>query len=291
MLKSCLPYLGPSDCIEIKEKNKNNGGNNYESKSSWKWKEELEEAAHNSNNFPSSSSDQYPSFGFESSSSSSKHIFVRVVHAGGKVDHYPKAVLASKLLEKIPSGKWLTRPEVFKHPHDSVICPEEYLLPGHKYYVMPLSTIHKLKRKHHKIMSTTANNNNSLQLEPGTSSSVLDNMEFRQHSNHDHQITSSSGDDDEFNNNNNIMEEGDREEDGDYCSFSSASDFYLTTSISSGNNNVNDNGGSSTILGTGSSSGSIRRPAARILLPVGKPKALSGYTWEPGLPSIRELSP
>ncbi|KAF5450243.1 hypothetical protein F2P56_030610 [Juglans regia] len=75
-----------------------------------------------------------------------KNIYVRIVHAGGREELYPNAIPASKLMEKYP-GMSVARPEVFKSPHDSLLCPEDSLLPGQKYYVVPSSTVQKLKHK------------------------------------------------------------------------------------------------------------------------------------------------
>lgn len=82
-------------------------------------------------------------------SSQSKSIFVRIVHAGGQVELFPNAVPASLLMEKYP-GKCVARPEVFKKPQESLLRPEESLLPGHKYYILPSTTAQKLKRKQQK---------------------------------------------------------------------------------------------------------------------------------------------
>ncbi|KAF5746562.1 hypothetical protein HS088_TW06G00733 [Tripterygium wilfordii] len=79
----------------------------------------------------------------------SKKKFVRIVHAGGQKELYRSAVPASMLMEKYP-GMCIARPEVFKSPHKSLLGPEETLLPGHKYYVIPSNTAQKLKRKHSK---------------------------------------------------------------------------------------------------------------------------------------------
>ncbi|PON64236.1 hypothetical protein PanWU01x14_125500 [Parasponia andersonii] len=77
----------------------------------------------------------------------SKDMFVRIIHPGGREELYSSAVPAFHLLEKYP-GKCVARPEVFKNPHESLVWPEEKLLPGQKYYIVPSSTVQKLKRKH-----------------------------------------------------------------------------------------------------------------------------------------------
>lgn len=220
MLKSCLPYLGSPDCLD-----------NNDTKST-----ELEGQGQGQGQDKMNS----PSL---DCTLELKQILVRVVHAGGKVEHYPNAVIAARVLEKLPAGKWLARPEVFRQPHESIIRAEEYLVPGHKYYVVPLSTIKKLKRKHNKMSGGT---------QEEMSSDVSAVVEAR-----DYESRESECMDD---------------------SFSSARDFYVRkvkkwTSTSNGH-----------------ARGSSRR-GGRMLVPHAKPKPCSGYTWEPGLTSIQELSP
>ncbi|KAF6137089.1 hypothetical protein GIB67_030853 [Kingdonia uniflora] len=72
---------------------------------------------------------------------------VRIIHAGGLVELYNHPIPASIVMEKHP-GMCLTRPEIFKSPHDSLLHPAERLFPGQKFYLVPCTTIQKLKRKH-----------------------------------------------------------------------------------------------------------------------------------------------
>ncbi|XP_028754547.1 uncharacterized protein LOC114714015 [Neltuma alba] len=83
-----------------------------------------------------------PDYSFQKSND----IFVRIVHGGGKQELYQDAILASKLMEKYP-GMCVARPEVFKNPHQSVLWPEERLLPGKKYIIISFRDVGKLKRK------------------------------------------------------------------------------------------------------------------------------------------------
>ncbi|XP_062110413.1 uncharacterized protein LOC133822181 [Humulus lupulus] len=80
-------------------------------------------------------------------SSKSKDIFVRIVHPGGREELYPSALTAFQLLKKYP-GKCVARPDVFKNPHESLLWPEEKLLLGQKYLIIPSSTVQKLKQKY-----------------------------------------------------------------------------------------------------------------------------------------------
>lgn len=77
----------------------------------------------------------------------SRDISVRIVHAGGREELYQNVVTASQVMKKYP-GMSVVRSEVFKNPHESLLCPEDDLLPGQKYYIIPSTTVQKLKRRH-----------------------------------------------------------------------------------------------------------------------------------------------
>ncbi|XP_021901191.1 uncharacterized protein LOC110817100 [Carica papaya] len=77
----------------------------------------------------------------------SKNLFVRVVHPGGEEESYQTAIPASQMMDRY-TGMCVARPEVFKNPHDSLLQPEEKLLPGQKYLLIPLTTVQKLTRRH-----------------------------------------------------------------------------------------------------------------------------------------------
>lgn len=77
----------------------------------------------------------------------SRDISVRIVHAGGREELYQNVVTASQVMKKYP-GMSVVRSEVFKNPHESLLCPEDNLLPGQKYYIIPSTTVQKLKRRH-----------------------------------------------------------------------------------------------------------------------------------------------
>lgn len=71
---------------------------------------------------------------------------LKIIHAGGKTDYYYMAIPASRVMEKYPSFI-LAKPEIFRRPWDSVIQPEEILVPGQKFFVVPIRTVKKLKRR------------------------------------------------------------------------------------------------------------------------------------------------
>ncbi|KAL8532715.1 hypothetical protein ACS0TY_009068 [Phlomoides rotata] len=75
-----------------------------------------------------------------------KDVVVRVVHAGGRIEMYENAMPASKLIHKYP-GMCIARPDVFKHPNESVLSGDDILVPGNKYYVVRSTTVEKLKRR------------------------------------------------------------------------------------------------------------------------------------------------
>lgn len=77
----------------------------------------------------------------------SRKIAVRIIHPGRREELYQNAIPASQLMEKYP-GMSIARPEVFTNPHESLLYPEDELLPGQKYYIVPSTTVQKLKRKH-----------------------------------------------------------------------------------------------------------------------------------------------
>lgn len=72
---------------------------------------------------------------------------LKIVHAGGVVECYYMETPAVKILEKYPSFV-LARPEVFRRPWDSVVVrPDKILTPGQKFFLVPLRTVKKLRRR------------------------------------------------------------------------------------------------------------------------------------------------
>ncbi|KAK9117292.1 hypothetical protein Sjap_016239 [Stephania japonica] len=88
-----------------------------------------------------------PSFLSETSFKSNADSTVRIIHAGGFVEFYQFPIPASLILDKYP-GMCIARPDVFKRPQDSLLHPGETLPLGHKFFLVPYSTIRKLKRKY-----------------------------------------------------------------------------------------------------------------------------------------------
>ncbi|KAF9602059.1 hypothetical protein IFM89_024826 [Coptis chinensis] len=71
---------------------------------------------------------------------------LKIIHAGGIVEFYYMAVPAVSIMEKYPSFL-LARPEIFRRPWDSLVRPEEILIPGERVYVVPRRTVKKLQRR------------------------------------------------------------------------------------------------------------------------------------------------
>ncbi|PIN18670.1 hypothetical protein CDL12_08658 [Handroanthus impetiginosus] len=79
-------------------------------------------------------------------STSSKNLFIKIVHPGGLVELHDRPMLAKDLLNRNPKC-CVAYPNVFKQPY-AVVSPETTLVLGQKYYVVPLGTIRKLQLKH-----------------------------------------------------------------------------------------------------------------------------------------------
>ncbi|KAL3502583.1 hypothetical protein ACH5RR_037032 [Cinchona calisaya] len=71
---------------------------------------------------------------------------LKIIHAGGLVEQYYMAVPAAWIIDKYPSFI-LARPDVFRRPWGAIVRPQEILIPGQKYFVVPRKTVKKLKRR------------------------------------------------------------------------------------------------------------------------------------------------
>ncbi|KAL8506216.1 hypothetical protein ACS0TY_017180 [Phlomoides rotata] len=69
---------------------------------------------------------------------------LKIIHAGGHAENFYMAIPASMIIEKYHSLV-LVRPEIFQRPRDSIIRPDEILIPGQKYYLVPRRTVKKLR--------------------------------------------------------------------------------------------------------------------------------------------------
>ncbi|KAL7218429.1 hypothetical protein ACSBR2_011656 [Camellia fascicularis] len=71
---------------------------------------------------------------------------LKIIHAGGHVENYYMAIPANRITAKYPSFI-LARPDVFWRPWDAVVRPEEILVPGQKFFVVPRQTLKKLRKR------------------------------------------------------------------------------------------------------------------------------------------------
>ncbi|CAI9783629.1 unnamed protein product [Fraxinus pennsylvanica] len=97
---------------------------------------------------------------------------LKIVHAGGSAEYYYMAIPATRIIEKYPSFI-LTRPEVFRRPWDSIVRPEEILVPGQKFYIVPRRTVKKLRRRIKKTSSELGETNVSQQKNKFSTSSIM----------------------------------------------------------------------------------------------------------------------
>ncbi|XVF24694.1 hypothetical protein REPUB_Repub13aG0149400 [Reevesia pubescens] len=79
---------------------------------------------------------------------STKNMFVKIVHPGGHVELHDMPILAAEIIYRNPRCV-VAHPHVFQQPW-AIVAPETVLMPGHKFYVVPVSTIRKLQRHSNK---------------------------------------------------------------------------------------------------------------------------------------------
>ncbi|XWS16517.1 hypothetical protein CRYUN_Cryun34aG0095300 [Craigia yunnanensis] len=71
-------------------------------------------------------------------------MFVKIVHPGGHVELHDRPVLAAEVIYRNPRCV-VAHPHVFKQPW-AIVAPETVLMPGQKFYFVPVTTIRKLQR-------------------------------------------------------------------------------------------------------------------------------------------------
>ncbi|KAL3528943.1 hypothetical protein ACH5RR_008265 [Cinchona calisaya] len=72
-----------------------------------------------------------------------KKLFVKIIHPGGHVELHDRPILAEDIMSKNPES-CVAYPYVFKQPW-AIAAPNTLLLPGQKFYVVPISTVRKLQ--------------------------------------------------------------------------------------------------------------------------------------------------
>lgn len=71
---------------------------------------------------------------------------VKIVHPGGRIELHERPMVAEEIMLR-NTGCFVTHPHVFSDPW-AVVAPDEVLMLGQKFYVVPISTIKKLQRHH-----------------------------------------------------------------------------------------------------------------------------------------------
>ncbi|OIT40279.1 hypothetical protein A4A49_53715 [Nicotiana attenuata] len=70
-------------------------------------------------------------------------MFVKIVHPGGHVELHDVPVLAAEIINRNPKS-CVCHPSVFQQPW-AILPPETILMPGQKFYVVPIKTIKRLQ--------------------------------------------------------------------------------------------------------------------------------------------------
>lgn len=78
--------------------------------------------------------------------SNTRNIVVKIVHPGGRIELHERPMLAEEIMLR-NTRCFVTHPHVFSDPW-AVVAPDEVLMLGQKFYVVPISTIKKLQRHH-----------------------------------------------------------------------------------------------------------------------------------------------
>ncbi|KAG8379748.1 hypothetical protein BUALT_Bualt07G0121600 [Buddleja alternifolia] len=81
-----------------------------------------------------------------------KNLFIKIVHPGGRVELHDRPILAAELLTRNPKC-CVAHPTVFQQPF-AVVSPTAMLALGQKYYVVPIATIRKLQLKYSPSQNT-----------------------------------------------------------------------------------------------------------------------------------------
>lgn len=77
-----------------------------------------------------------------------KSMFVKIVYPGGQVELHEMPILAAEIMSRNPRCV-VAHPQVFQQPW-AIVAPRTLLMPGHKFYVVPLNTIRKLQKLSNK---------------------------------------------------------------------------------------------------------------------------------------------
>lgn len=75
---------------------------------------------------------------------STKPQVVKIVHPGGHAELHDRPVLASEIITRNPRC-CVAHPHVFQQPW-AIVSPETTLMPGQKFYVVPIATVRRLQK-------------------------------------------------------------------------------------------------------------------------------------------------
>ncbi|KAK3021825.1 hypothetical protein RJ639_047180 [Escallonia herrerae] len=75
---------------------------------------------------------------------STKQKVVKIVHPGGHAELHDRPILAAEIIHRNPRCV-VTHPNVFQQPW-AIVEPDTTLMPGQKFYVVPITTIRKLQQ-------------------------------------------------------------------------------------------------------------------------------------------------
>ncbi|KAK1394207.1 hypothetical protein POM88_013263 [Heracleum sosnowskyi] len=86
---------------------------------------------------------------------------LKIVHPGGHAELHDRPVLAAEIINRNPRC-CVAQPNIFQQPW-AIVSPETTLMPGQKFYVVPVSTIRRLQKlslKYNTSQNQDANQNN-----------------------------------------------------------------------------------------------------------------------------------
>lgn len=75
---------------------------------------------------------------------STKQQVVKIVHPGGHAELHDRPVLASEIILRNPRC-CVAHPNLFQQPW-AIVSPETTLMPGQKFYVVPITTVRRLQK-------------------------------------------------------------------------------------------------------------------------------------------------
>lgn len=85
---------------------------------------------------------------------------LKIVHPGGHAELHDRPVLAAEIINRNPRC-CVAQPNIFQQPW-AIVAPDTTLMPGQKFYVVPVSTIRRLQKlslKYNTSQNQDANQN------------------------------------------------------------------------------------------------------------------------------------